>query len=61
MIRNTLCLAAMAFVHAAQAAQGPQVLAVDASTPAPAPLSGHIKMGTPSLPAAMSLASTAAT
>ena len=46
MIRNTLCLAAMAFVHAAQAAQGPQVLAVDASTPAPAPLSGHIKMGT---------------
>jgi hypothetical protein len=47
MIRNTLCLAALALCHAAQAGQ---LLAVDASAPAPAPLTGHIKMGTAAAP-----------
>lgn len=47
MIRNILCLAALALCHAAQAGQ---VLAVDASAPAPAPLTGHIKMGSAAAP-----------
>lgn len=52
MIRTTLCLAVLALCHAAQAGQ---VLAVDASAPAPEPLSGHIKMGSAAAPGGHSL------
>ncbi len=49
-LRTTLTLAALAFCHAAHAGHDEQLLAIDATAPAAAPVAGHVRLGTAAAP-----------